>query len=202
MRCKKCGYVFFEETSVCPKCDAEIDMDDNEETMPLFIEDETSTQKNSTKSSIEVPLEKEPAKFEKRILISAPLGIRAMASGIDILIAFFISLLTTWIPYYLAGGSSISSPQILFWSIIFFLETILYFSLSHYLIKSSIGKSIFEIEVSAYDKELSFGLCLLKSLLGFLLTLPLFLTWIYTFVNEDEVPLHDALLGVLSVEKE
>jgi len=214
MRCKKCGYVFFEETSSCPKCGAEIDETDEEtllfeeeeaeETAPVFIDTERTknAEKKKTKPTpLQLPFEEE-TKIEKRILIPAPVGIRAGASLIDFLIVVAIGLLTTLIPYYSCGGGKVTILQLIFWSVVFILETILYFSLFHHLMGSTPGKSFFEIEISAHNKELTFPLCLLKSILGFLLTIPFFLTWIYSLINEDEVPLHDALLGVLSIEKE
>jgi len=214
MRCKKCGYVFFEETSVCPKCNSELDEaeedtllledEETEEPVPVFVKDERAAkdEKRKTKpTTLKLPFEEE-TKIEKRILIPAPIGIRAGACSIDLLIVLVIGLLTTLVPYYSAGGGEISILQVILWGVIFLFEAILYFSLSHYLMGSTIGKAFFEIEISTYDKELSFHLCLLKSFFGFILTLPFFLTWIYSLINEDEIPLHDALLGVLSIEKE
>jgi uncharacterized RDD family membrane protein YckC/RNA polymerase subunit RPABC4/transcription elongation factor Spt4 len=214
MRCKKCGYVFFEETSSCPKCGADIDEveeetlliedEETEETAPLFIEAERtgkSERKKTTPTPLQLPFEEE-TKIEKRILIPAPIGIRAGASLIDFVIVVAIGLLTTLIPYYACGGGKVTILQVIFWIVVFILETIIYFSLFHYLMGSTLGKSFFEIEIAAQDKELNFPLCLLKSILGFILTLPFFLTWIYSLINEEEVPLHDAMLGVLSIEKE
>jgi uncharacterized RDD family membrane protein YckC len=214
MRCKKCGYVFFEETSVCPKCNSELDEseeatilleeEETEEPAPVFVEAERTTKderKKTKPTTLNLPFEEE-TKIEKRVLIPAPIGIRAAACAIDILIVFAISFLTVPLPYYLSGGSSVSIFEIFTWCIIFLLEAILYFALSHYFMASTLGKIFFEIEISTYDKELSFHFCLLKSILGFILSIPFFLTWIYSLINEDEIPLHDALLGVFSIEKE
>ncbi len=207
MRCPKCGYVFFEETYECPKCGAELEEDTIlfedegvEKSEPVFVEEKTKDERKKTKpSTLELPFKEE--KPEKKVLIPAPIGLRAGAALIDLIIILSIGVLTTLLPYHLGDGA-FSVSQFFVWGIIIFLETILYFSLSHYLMASTIGKAFFEIEISAYKRELSFPLLLLKSILGFILTLPLFLTWIYTLVNEDEIPLHDVILGVLSVEKE
>lgn len=218
MRCKNCGYVFFDDVPRCPKCDAELEEKDEETLLmdedtegpePWFIE-ERSNQKQRSKEEkktpveLKLPLESTTRKIEERRELPASLGLRCAAAFLDLFFITLVSSLTTLLPYQLGGGKAANLPEALPYCLILFsIQILLYFSLFHFLTSTTPGKAIFEIEIERNgERSIPFHLSFLKSMLGFLLTLPLFLTWIYALIGEEEVPLHDRILGTASVEME
>lgn len=228
MKCRECGFVFFDKRDRCPKCGTLItEMEDkvkikikdettkNETSIPLFKRDETTEIEEETAGSYvtdESTAIKEEMKIEretrtKRIYrredVEATVGMRVLGTFIDECVIAFIFVCAIWFPFYLSSGRMFpaSFSVVSWWSGLLILIHLFYYPLLHSLSKSSIGKMVAGIKVVHSDVEHpSFYFFFVKTLLGIIFTFVCFINCIYAFFNADRLLLHDVLLGFRYVE--
>lgn len=226
MRCKSCGFVFFDKREKCPKCGTALikleevntkdDYKETDVTIPLFEKDDKTDVKEDTISYIKrdttsarrelkkvKDTEMRTRKIHRRVESHPPFSMRVLGTLIDEIILLFIFLIAVWLPFYISTQKVFPSHLTIavWWTIMGMVVHIFYYPFAHYFSHSSFGKMVVGIKIMHGQKEFpSLFLFFVKTLFGVIFTVVCFINWIYTFFNVERLPLQDVLLGFKYVE--